>query len=446
MAYVGNAYSDKVKFPTTSTSNMGNDTRVTNPNIPTSGGGGTIGGGGAGGPATQAGGSQPGSYTNLLSYLGANTESGAATGRGAANVVNQDYNKAMADQGAYSKSANAALDTAGNAVQQDQGVMDRINAGAPGVDQSYLGKINTGAVTSFDPYTYSGPALSDIQVSYQGPNSVSNLTGQAGTDRARSLQSNERVADSAGVKGAGSFEGTQNLLGRAFANPNYTHGERGLDAFLSRGTAGGRDALNSVTGLGERAQESATALDQGLGDKIAGYQRQAGNTNANYARAIDAAKAKTTATNNKYLDALANPNGLAYGQDGKAVTGGQIFNPYTSPGTLVIGKDYDNNTPLPVGYDKPHITGVQSNGSEYNGYGMPNSYTSTSQGAPNPPLLDAINGLGSQTVGQANDKVLAPVGGAATGVLGATAKGLDDTANYVGGGFNKIKNATVGRW
>lgn len=296
MAYIGNYnnYAQAGRRPQTSADD---NTK------PTLGGGGASigGGGGAGASAPQATGG--GGYTNLISYLGANEDSGATTGRGVANVVQNDANQATSDQNAFKASAGSALDAAGKGVQSDQGVLDSINAGAPGVDNGVLNNLQTGKATSFDPVSYTGPAGGAIGVDYTGPGSLSDLTGQAGLDRSKSQHSNATLAGSAGNL-AGGQEGVQNLAKQAFANPNYTQGEQNLDAFLSRGTVGGRAALEGASGLGQHGVDSANAINTDLTNKISGFRDQANATNAGYNTALGNAKNRVTATNKTYQDAL----------------------------------------------------------------------------------------------------------------------------------------------
>ena len=256
--------------------------------------------------------SAPKAYSNLLQYISANQDSGATTGRGAANVVQQAGNQATAAQNAYQASGNQATTGLDKGLGVDSKVSDQIKAGAS-ANQDYLGKIAAGGDVKTGEYnapippastTYQGPGIGDVSVSYGGPQNSGDFKGQAATDQLSAISANERASGLARNAGGGQT-GVSALLKDAYLQPQYTAGENNLDSFLAGGTAGGQQALAGVKGIGDQANASYAGINKLFDDRINSAKGIADATNAAYGSQIDASRKLAEGNQATYDKAIA---------------------------------------------------------------------------------------------------------------------------------------------
>lgn len=248
------------------------------PPAPQGGGGGFVGGatGDGGGLAAKAAPGAPtssGSFTNLSNYLQANQGAGAQTGKAAANVVDQAGDKASQAQDTYSSA----------------GTGDVLNAGATvNVDPSVVGKLKSGEI-----------AAKDAQVSWKGPNSVSDFTGATAGKQTAALGATQDVLGKAKAA-AGGQSGVASLLRDAYQQPSYTAGENNLDSFLAGGTPSGQKELGRAAGVAQNAQGGYDQINKTLNDQINNEKGWVDSTNKAYDRApfqTPAAVSQTGSTN-----------------------------------------------------------------------------------------------------------------------------------------------------
>lgn len=230
---------------------------------PQGGGGGFVGGDtGGGGTTAKAAPGAPtssGSFTNLSNYLQANQGAGAQAGKAAANVVDQAGDKASQAQDSYSSA----------------GTGDVLNAGAAvNVDPSVVGKLKSGEI-----------AAKDAQVSWKGPNSVSDFTGDTAGKQTAALGATQDVQGKAKAA-AGGQSGVASLLRDAYQQPSYTAGENNLDSFLAGGTPSGQKELGRAAGIAQNAQGGYDQINKTLNDQINKEKGWVDSTNKTYNNAI----------------------------------------------------------------------------------------------------------------------------------------------------------------
>ena len=217
---------------------------------PTGGASGSIGGGSGQGATTAVRSSSAptasGNYTNLVSYLGASGGNGDAMGKTAENVV-----------GGMNQQAGQALQSyQGDANKQIQA---GITPGAKTTAQNADGTVTTttGATT------------------YNGPRTTAGFTGQAATDYGNYTSLANQVGGAAKQAGGGQT-GVQSLLrgsngeGGIYAQPSYTAGESGLDAFLTGATPSGQASLKSIQSMPGALDTKAFQTDKALNNNMAG--------------------------------------------------------------------------------------------------------------------------------------------------------------------------------
>jgi hypothetical protein len=183
----------------------------------------SIGGGSAGAGAGQSGQSKAptssGSYTNLMSYIGAN-------------------------QGNDTKMGNAAAAVVDNAGEQANQALSNLNHD---VGYNTIHSLRSDAVQPGAPVKSRGPAVAHTPVtdptqldSYQGANdAVANVAGTENSDTGK------RSGGLLGLAGGGQ-SGVSTLLQKAYQQPNYSAGENQLDTFLTGASAGGQSALKGI--------------------------------------------------------------------------------------------------------------------------------------------------------------------------------------------------------
>ncbi len=265
-----------------------------------------------------------GGYTNLSSYLQANQDAGATTGKAAEGVVDRAGSAAKTAQGDYGDSANSEIDAATAGVNPNQSVLDNIKGGGAKADKG-LAAIKSGIAT-VDPEamgaiagggnaatgTYGGPAMPDTTykgqkqtadaysglnpdqytVKYGGGADTGHLSGGTMGYQAAATGANQDVYGKAGLAQGGQA-GVSSLLQQAYKQPSYTHGENNLDAFLAGGTSGGKEALGQAADVAKDTAGGYENLNNMLSGKIASGQSQAKMTNASYDEAHKNAVAQT---------------------------------------------------------------------------------------------------------------------------------------------------------
>ncbi len=264
-----------------------------------------------------------GGYTNLTSYLKANQNSGATTGKAAENVVDQagrtaaDSTKAFGESGwgeivngatglgttaeslekigaggakRNASTAETLASIKGGIASTDPSVLAQINAGGSGtaytgptsVDTAYKGP------TSATAASYAGPEASEYYVNYRGPSDTSHFTGDAATRQTKAVGDNDLVYGAA-KNAEGGHSGVSALLRSAYQQPSYTAGENNLDAFLAGGTEGGKAELAKAAGVAGKTATSYQALNDRLTGQIADAEAKEASVNKTYDDAVASA-------------------------------------------------------------------------------------------------------------------------------------------------------------
>ncbi len=305
----------------------GQDDEELNPNgkPETSGEGGFVSGGSGGqGATTKAAPTSSGGYTNLTSYLQANQDSGATTGRAAEGVVDQSGRTAQSAQAAYGQAAGGDIADSTAKVGVNQKNIDTITSGGAKADPTKLAAVEAGrgnialnegkytGPTSLTADAYSGPAQGAYNVAYNGAqstmgqdgkNTISGLSGRSTAAQTAAIGAGQDVA--ANAKNAqGGQAGVSALLQKAYQQPSYTHGENNLDAFLAGGTTGGRAALGQAKGVAKTAEGGYGQINDMLAGQIDSGKATAANTNAAYKDATTAAMGQTGKVQQDYNNAI----------------------------------------------------------------------------------------------------------------------------------------------
>jgi hypothetical protein len=218
---------------------------------------------GQAGPSTSAAGKAPtssGSYTNLMSYIGANQGNDATMGKAASNYVDQvggETDRAINNYGA------AGRQDASNGTNGLTGFQNN----APDFQgQAYSGIVNllgTGALNPQTPDSPTSPvggntrpqAAGQTQKTPRGTFAVGDpakaTTPASYTQMAAPMtKAPTEYGGLVGLTGAGGGRDAQtnigSLLKQTYTQPSYSEGENSLDAFLTGSGAGGQAALQGI--------------------------------------------------------------------------------------------------------------------------------------------------------------------------------------------------------
>lgn len=279
-----------------------------------------------------------GGYTNLTSYLKANQNSGATTGKAAQNVVDESGRTADASTKAYGSAGWGEIVSGSTGLGTDSMSLGKIEAGGakknPGTaatlaaikggiastDPSVLAQIKAGGTgttytgptsidtaykgpTSAKAADYSGPEASEYYVTYRGPSDTQHFTGDAAAAQKKAVGDNDLVYGAA-KNAEGGHSGVSALLRSAYQQPSYTAGENNLDAFLAGGTEGGKAELAKASGVAGKTATNYQALNDRLTGQIRTAQDKAAEVNKTYDDAVAAAKAQTDEVQRQYDAAI----------------------------------------------------------------------------------------------------------------------------------------------
>jgi len=214
-------------------------------------------------PQAQAGAakqpSKSGSFTNLMSYVGANQDSGARMGTAVAGAVKAKAEDATRQTTDWS--TNSGTSVAANTVQQDTKMQQDLVNDPTKVDKKAFG--------------------AQLGATYTGPNVESDVEGWDGVTQAYN-QVDDRVEQS-----RGGLNQRIGLLEEVYGTSPYSAGEKRLDSFILG------------TGEGGKAQL------KGIQDDYGGFRSNLGTASNLFNGKVSEAKATTKTTAEKMADAVA---------------------------------------------------------------------------------------------------------------------------------------------
>lgn len=355
-----------------------------------------------------------GGFTNLKSYLNANSNYNG--GQGLSGEVNSNLQN-------QSSNINNNINNASNQFQTQT-----VNSVAP-VTQNY---------NSFESGTGNGSDLNAIQnyagntqnvqntqnlegASYTGPNSLNDLTG---ANNGAALQS--QVANYNGlVQNAGTAAGSANLLQNLYGKQGYNQGQQTLDSAFLQGAnfAPAQAAGNQLGNAYNTASNNATAQGQAAGQQV---QQYANNVSGQL----------NNAENNLYGGVNQAYNTNLQGQAAQVAAQQQALQNYN------VGQGEATGLGLTQGqnlYNSVNAGNVGNYVSANNAYGVQDAATSN-QLAQNQALSNLLGGYattGSQS--NINNLNAANTGG----LINYNGAGLNAAATQAGTDFNNQANPDV---
>jgi hypothetical protein len=202
------------------------------------------------GPQQQGQPSRSGSWSNLVSYLNANSGNDAQVGGQIKANVGQDASKA--DE--YSKQ----FETVANKAINDQKT----------ANDSAIGLSKTTPVSGFKDVS-----ADKLRPQYNGPASADQIN-----EYAQAKQQAENVQATAKLAG-GNESDRVSLLDKTFARPGYSQGEKSLDSFILGGGQGGKKALADIQSQYGAYGDRFKTLAQSVGGNLNQIQAETKQAN-----------------------------------------------------------------------------------------------------------------------------------------------------------------------